>query len=61
MRGLRRSGQPNVFAPNRLTLTRVGELYAADPRFAKTWEAVEPELTEYVRMAFRADVPDIRR
>jgi DNA-binding transcriptional MerR regulator len=33
----------------------LGELYAADPRFAKTWEAVGPGLTEYVRLAFAAE------
>jgi DNA-binding transcriptional MerR regulator len=33
----------------------LGELYAADPRFARTWEAVEPGLTEYVRLAFAAE------
>jgi hypothetical protein len=33
----------------------LGELYVADPRFAKAWEAVEPGLTEYVRTAFAAE------
>jgi hypothetical protein len=33
----------------------LGELYVADPRFAKNWEAVESGLTEYVRAAFAAE------
>jgi hypothetical protein len=32
----------------------LGDLYAADPRFARRWEAVEPGLAEYVPRAFNA-------
>ena len=32
----------------------LGELYAADARFAGHWDAVEPGLTEFVRRAFAA-------